>query len=277
MQRTKIEYLTHTWNPIAMRCSPVSPGCANCWHLAMAKRLAGNPRICNEFKNAYAGAIPPVLIHTEVEAPLHLKRSARIGVQFMGDLFHGSLSCDMIRDVLWNIQRCGWHTFFILTKRAGRMKEFFEGAPTLDNLWLGVSVEDQKTADERIPILLQIPAAHRWVSIEPMLGPVDLSIGVAGQILGACDLCGGTDSDCPGCRCNDGINWVVLGGETGSGARPIHPDWVRSIRDQCQGAGVPFFFKSWGDYEKKYNAGSRYDSTNTGRLLDGREWEEPPK
>jgi protein gp37 len=276
----------------------------------MAKRLKANPLLSREEQLAYADPSdpekgPPVLRKKELEAPHHLKKSARIGVQFMGDLFHESIPSDFIREVMWVIQRCGWHTFLILTKRPGRMKDFLEGTPVLDNLWLGVSIEDQKTADERIPILLQAPAAHRWVSVEPILGPVNLNKDFGRQNM--------TWSSSP--PPNYGaptFDWVVCGAETGPKARPLHPDWVRSLRDA---AGVPFFFKGWGEWypnlfmskELKYFEWGTLDikgnwfSTATpwngrqggdsetneyvmekvgkkaaGRLLDGREWIETP-
>ncbi len=235
MQKTKIEYLTHSWSPIAMRCTPVSTGCANCWHLAMAKRLAKNPVIDRNRQTAYAGG-PFLLDEKELEAPLHLKKPARIGVQFMGDLFHDNISMEWIGRILRLARAITQHKFFFLTKRPKRMRDALwpwdiKGdviEPKPDHLFFGISVEDQRTADERIPILLQIPAGHRWVSIEPMLGPVDLEPYLNWERLGE--------------KFNS-LNWVVLGGETGPKARPLHPDWVRSLRDQCRAAGVPFFFK----------------------------------
>ncbi len=254
MNPTKIEYLTHTWNPIAMRCTPVSAGCAYCWHLAMAKRLARNPKICNEFKNAYAGAIPPVLIHTEIDAPLHKKKPTRIGVQFMGDLFHEDITDEFIDKVFETICGCrGRHSFFILSKREKRMFDWFDHAMKISpgwfyphgqgilDLWqtfIGVSVENQATADERIPILLQTRAAHRWVSIEPMLGPVDLS-----EWFGLYEYDEGKYALKVGSRWKDSPDWIVCGGETGPGARPMEIEWARSVVNQCRAAGVPVFVK----------------------------------
>ncbi len=244
MNKTKIQYLDWTWNPIKMRCTPVSAGCANCWHLAMAKRLAKNPSIYREEQKAYAGG-SPMLDQKELEAPIHLRKSARIGVCFMGDLWHEKIEHFQIAQV-WEVARhCQKHIFFFLTKRPNRLKSWtgvksevahippIRGEIWPNNCWLGVSVEDQKTADERIPILLQISATHRWVSIEPMLGAVFL----------------GRDwIDKPRYLETGTLDWIVLGGETGPKARPMHPDWVRSIRDQCQAVGMPFFFKSWGEW-----------------------------
>jgi len=232
----------------------------------------------------------------------------------MGDLFHEEVPDNFISAVL-EIPSCvesEKHDFFVLTKRPQRIprwlkshNERFGTVRELDykpktilgnNLWLGVSVEDQKTADERIPILLQIPAAHLWVSVEPMLSEIDLS-----QYL---------PQMCPvhreihlrGRNCIDKskegsfLDWVVCGGETGPKARPLHPDWLRSLRDQCQVAGVPFFFKSWGTSKcncylnlkqsERINhgrTGISYEcpihdwGQEKGHLLDGKEWREFPK
>lgn len=242
MQRTKIEYLDYTWNPLAMRCE----GCRNCWHLSMVKRLSRNPKICNEFKNAYAGVIPPVLIHTELEAPLHLRKPARIGVQFMGDLFHDSIPGQWIIKVFQIMEQAHWHTFFLLTKR---LQVTLPSMTDLENVWLGVSCEDQKTADERIPILLKTPAAHRWVSVEPMLESVELRLWQYNLQRLAAAVAGRPETHIE--NPIPKLGWVVSGGETGPNARPLHPEWVRSIRDQCQAAGVPFFFKSWGEWLEK--------------------------
>jgi len=303
MNKTKIEYLDYTWNPLAMRCSPVSEGCLNCWHLAMAKRLAKNPMISAEERGAYLEAEgwkgSPQLRNKELEAPFHLKKPARIGVQFMGDLFHESVSSRFINSVIgiMTAEETGHHMFFILTKRPQKMRDYFKNftkcgvilSEFIEGVYLGVSVEDQKTADERIPILLQIPVAKRFVSVEPMLGPIDLT--------------GYRDSEK-----NDrqyletniqALDWVVLGGETGPHARPLYPDWVRSLRDQCQAAGVPFFFKGWGEwaspsqieisimlsiydgdtkrFDPKGKNPFKFGKKKAGRLLDGREWNETPR
>ena len=287
MQRTKIEYLTHTWNPLAMECTPLSDGCRNCWHLAMAKRLVANPRIVPEFRNAYGGVIPPVLIHTELEAPLHLKNPSRIGVQLMGDLFHEEVKFNQIEKIWDTIFNCSfhqdrgqvgviYHTFLILTKRPNRVIDFQKWMEQrnrnvwYDNLWLGVSVEDQKTADERIPILLQIPAAHRFVSVEPMLVPVDLRridyMWLLQKTLREATKDNSMVYEGPGYlnalsgEWNDGedsgrdgkkLDWVICGGETGPKARPLPPDWVRLLVEQCRSASVPIFVKQMGGDKKK--------------------------
>ncbi len=263
MQRTKIEYLTHSWSPIAMRCTPVSAGCDNCWHLVMAKRLSKNPMIDRNRQDAYKGGVP-LLDEEKLYAPQHLKKPARIGTMFMGDLFHESLNWNMQLPVFHEIQSSPRHTFFILTKRPKNMKRFMDSLEDPENrdwpnVYFGVSVEDQKTYDERASILSRIECTHRFISFEPLLGPV------IGEFFNW--------------RCD----WAIVGGETGPYARPSHPDWVRSIKDQCQAAGVPFFFKSWGtprfsniDISDWVSAG--YDPTDKRdrNFLDGRKWKEIP-
>jgi protein gp37 len=304
MNKTKIEYLDYTWNPLAMRCTPISEGCQNCWHLVMTNRLTANPLLPREEQLAYADPSdpdkgPPVLREKELEAPHHRKKSARIGVQFMGDLFHESISSYLIQSTFLSMGEAEWHKYFILTKRPGRMfKELIilfdtdkYGMDIPACFWFGISAENQKTADERIPILLEIPEIKRWLSIEPMLSEIDIEPYLS------------EDPDInPSMRIPD---WIVCGGETGPNARPLHPDWVRFLRDQCQAAGVPFFFKAWGEWapcdhfhqigyglklpwpvmqfgEGQYNIPgqgammTRCGHKRASRLLDGREWIETP-
>lgn len=155
---------------------------------------------------------------------------------------------------------------------------YFDGVAIswpLPNVWVGVTAENQEQADKRIPLLLQTPAALRFVSVEPMLGPVEL---LSNDYLGGCINCE-SYIDCPekctDCNPNPRVDWVVCGGETGPGARPMHPDWVRSLRDQCQDAGVPFFFKSWGEHCYPEQM-SRFGKKAADAMLDGREWREMP-
>lgn len=287
MNKTKIEYLDWTWNPIAMRCTPISEGCRNCWHLAMAKRLAKNHTIpCSE-RTAYSGQLMPtqplfVLRERELEAPLHLRKPARIGCQLMGDLFHKDVPEEWRGKILILARSLSQHKFFFLTKRpkemqvtlwAWDMKGDTSGI-NCNHLWFGVSIEDQKTADERIPILLQIPAIHRWVSVEPMLSNLNLC---------SCSShLPGTLGHLPGCWLRS-LDWVACGGETGPGARPLHPDWVRSLRDQCQVAGVPFFFKGWGEFSPYWEFGDsrlpprKVGKKYSGHFLDGKEFREFPE
>ncbi len=299
MNKTKIQYLDYTWNPIAMRCTPISDGCRSCWHLAMAKRLAANPTLRPVKRYAYEEG-PPFLDKEELEAPLHLKKPSRIGVQFMGDLFHQAIPDGFLLDIFRMMLINPQHTYFLLTKRPERMSKFLSAGliSEADWIWLGVSIENQKTADERIPILLQIPAAHRWVSVEPMLGPVNLR---GYSAVGA---------EKRSCKSNiERLDWTIVGGETDPKARPMHPDWVRSLRDQCQASGTAFFFKGWGEWteiqpvadgdlggdmrrgittivhapgnpEGYFRKGdvwmSRIGKKKAGRLLDDRTWEEYP-
>jgi protein gp37 len=202
-----------------------------------------------------------------LDKPLHWRKPCKIFVCSMGDLFHQAVPTEFIYKVFDVMKSCPQHTFLVLTKRPQRMSpEPKDGICIIfKNIWLGVSVENQKRADERIPILLQIPAAKRFVSIEPMLGLVDLERGR--YFL--------TE---PGPR----LDWVILGGESGPKARPMNPDWVRSVRDQCKAAGVPFFFKQWGEWYPcidRDTGEQREDMVRLGKkkagcLLDGAEHKE---
>jgi protein gp37 len=281
MQKTGIEYLTHTWNPIAMRCTPVSAGCKNCWHLRMANRLGGNSALSERRRSAYNIGVPWI-VDRELSAPLKRKEPAVIGVQFMGDLFHESVTNEQIAAVFGVMADCPRHVFAVLTKRPKRAFSWFEWAKKqvifrrdgkrgfyldprsnnifgfkiwpLPNVWFGVSIEDQKTADERIPVLLQIPAEKRFVSVEPLLARVSLDRLTENQeVQGDADthwLTGYTISDgCyePWIDDKHRINWVICGAETGPGKRLMNLDWARSVREQCKSASVPFFFKKDSD------------------------------
>ena len=228
--KSRIEWTDATWNPV-MGCSRVSEGCQRCYALRMIRRYAGRlgwPDAPNEV----------TLFPERLDEPLRWRQPRRVFVCSMADLFHPDVPTSFIDRVLQVIEACPLHTFIILTKRPENLEAKLYGVTDdnpcrelasgdyLPNLWLGVSVENQARADERIPLLLRVPAAVHWVSIEPMLGPVDLT-GMLG----------------------DGkLSWCVVGGETGPGARPMHPDWVRSVRDQCCATGTAFFFKSWGEW-----------------------------
>jgi len=181
MKKTNIQYLDYTWNPVSMRCDRVSPGCDNCWHLRMANRLAANPMMGLEKRPAYAGG-NPVMDGAELDAPLKLKKPSRIGVQFMGDLFHEKIQSAWLSGIFNVMKNCPQHTFFILTKRPKHLLNFVAGLGELDNIWFGVSVENQETADRRIPILLQCPVKHRWISAEPLLGKINII-----KYLGGCN------------------------------------------------------------------------------------------
>ncbi len=250
MNRTGIEYLTHTWNPIAMRCTRVSAGCANCWHLAMANRLGGNESMGEDRRAAYRGDGPPVLREDELTAPLTLRKPAVIGVQFMGDIFHDAVLFKWIVSIFQIMQACPQHTFCILTKRPGPTLEYLstDGYPS-SNIWLGVTAENQQAADERIPLLLQCSAAVRFVSIEPILSGVNM-VAInhgGGETLNALTAEITTHRDHT-FRTSDTnpVNWVIVGGETGPGARLAKLEWFYEIRDQCRAADVPLFVKTLG-------------------------------
>jgi len=246
MNRTRIEYLDYTWNPISMRCTPVSDGCLNCWHLAMAKRLTKNPLIDRNRQTAYAGG-PFLLDEKELDAPMNLKNPSRIGVQFMGDIFHEHVNPEWM-DAIWEVMAaCPRHTFMVLTKRPQNIDRLLYGVTEecgcrelgggdyLSNVWLGVSVEDQKTADERIPILLQIPEAKRFVSVEPMLGPVDLETYLNfGRLVEKWDS----------------LNWVIIGGLSlpGGKIQPPKHEWLNYLIHQSDAARIPIFIKPNAGY-----------------------------
>ncbi len=262
MASTKIEWADKVWNPIT-GCSPISEGCNNCYARRMANRLKG--------RCGYPADDPfRVMAHFgRVQEPLGWKKPKRVFVCSMGDLFHKDVNFFWIDEVFEYMLRAPHHTYMVLTKRPQRLYEWCDSTGNRSELlqrsraWIGVTAENQKRADERTPILLQIPAAVRFVSVEPMLGPVDfdeIKIGCAHRPLYcACS------ADCDHAK----LDWVISGGETGAGARPMHPDWARSLRDQAVSAGVPFFFKGWGRWiQNPSNAGKR--------TLDGREWNEFP-
>lgn len=230
---TKIQWTDETWNPTT-GCSRVSEGCRNCYiertpPFRMAGRKLGDP----------------VQLHPDrLDSPLHWKKPRRVFVNSLSDLFHEDVSWTFILSVFTTMEKSPQHTFQILTKRPERMlpvvewvgRKFIEMGDLwpLPNVWLGVSVEDQKTADERIPILLQVPAAVRFLSVEPLLGPVDLLYSAFN----------GADSF----GRMEGLDWVIVGGESGPKSRPCDLAWIRSIVEQCKGAAVPCFVKQLGDY-----------------------------
>jgi len=251
---SKIEWTMQTWNPV-VGCDKVSEGCKNCYAITMAHRLMHMPAS----KDKYAGTVEKTaggklnwtgkvnLDHSALQKPLNTKKPTTFFVNSMSDLFHEDVPFEFIMEVFFIMQKCPQHTFQILTKRPKRMVEWFTewtpnpfGVPyePLKNVWIGVSVENQKTADERIPLLQNVPAAVRFLSCEPLLGPVDIMKAVG------CYLSPSRFS----WNINREIHWVIAGGESGHGARPSHPDWFRQLRDQCKAANVPFFFKQWGEW-----------------------------
>jgi protein gp37 len=271
---TKIEWCKNkdggqgkTWNPVT-GCTKISPGCQNCYAERMAKRLRG--RCGYDAENPFKATLHP----NRLEEPLRWRKPSMIFVCSMGDLFYEGVPFYYIYSVFITMKHCPQHTFLVLTKRPKRMKEFIVDCYAYEspsgNVWLGVTAENRPMWDERVNILKQLEAAKKFVSYEPALGS-----------LGEVDL--------------SGLDWIICGGETGPHARPVHPDWVRGLRDQCQSAGVPFFFKQWGEYcfpsqmpEETYQAlQDRYNldveipwkvgKKAAGRLLDGREWSEMPE
>ncbi|MEN6320704.1 MAG: DUF5131 family protein [Syntrophaceae bacterium] len=275
MQKTGIEYLDYTWNPMAMRCTPCSPGCEHCWHLRMADRLKDNPKLDMDERFAFAGDGYPFLLRMkELEAPLRLKKPAVIGVQFMGDLFHEDVPFEFQLKAYWAMAKEVRHTFIILTKRPKIMAEFIEQWETrartydddcdlsLPNVWHGLTVCNQPELDAKIEDFLRVQG-KKFISYEPALGAVDFSPYLPTKDM--CARCGwiplegmqrylsihGAGAQCVRCKDilpNASIDLIIAGGETGPGARPLHPEWVRSVRDQCAAAGVPFFFKQWGEW-----------------------------
>jgi protein gp37 len=225
MADTKIEWADKVWNPIT-GCSKISEGCQNCYAERMANRLKG--------RYGYPEDNPfEVTVHEDrLEEPLKWKKPSRVFVCSMGDLFHEDIDPSVIQDALWCMEKVPQHTFLILTKRPDTMRKylrvFYHQKKIPGNIWFGVTVENQQRADERIPILLQIPAAVRFVSVEPMLGFVDLE-----RYLGRKAV-------------SEGIDWVICGGETGPGARPAQQKAIVDLYKQAKAANIPFFFKKWG-------------------------------
>lgn len=246
---TGIEWTEATWNPVT-GCDRVSEGCDHCYALTLAKRLKamGNARYQHDGDPKTSGPGFGVTLHEDqLDLPRSLRRPRLIFVNSMSDMFHESVPDEFIDRAFGVMRETPWHTYQTLTKRAGRMASLLskwakQGHEPPPNLWLGVSVENQRWADIRIPKLLQTPAAIRFLSCEPLIGAIKIGPSVRD------------------------IDWVIVGGESGPGHRPMDPSWPRDLRDECDGAGVPFFFKQWGGATPK--AG--------GRHLAGRTWDEMP-
>lgn len=211
MGKTRIEWTDRTWNPVT-GCTKVSAGCINCYAERMAKRLRG--------RCGYPADDPfRVTLHpSRLEEPLRITKRSVFFVCSMGDLFHEDVPEPFINQVLGVIERAHWHVFLVLTKRAERMSKFFSDRLPPPNLWLGVSCEDATTARWRIDCLARTSGGRKFVSFEPLLAPIDPELVY-------------------------GVSWVIAGCETGPGARPMHPDWVRSLRDLCDDGGYMFFLK----------------------------------
>ncbi|HWR57359.1 MAG TPA: phage Gp37/Gp68 family protein [Thermodesulfovibrionales bacterium] len=233
-QKSAIEWTGSTWNPIT-GCVKISPGCMHCYAERMAKRLQamGQLNYVNGFKLA--------MHEHALELPLQWKKPQAIFVNSMSDLFLKDVPVRFIKRVFDVMGKASQHTFQVLTKRADRLHALSAELPWMPNIWMGVTVENSDYT-QRIDYLRQTGAYLKFLSIEPLLGPIPhLNL--------------------------DGIDWVIVGGESGPGARPMKPEWVMDIRNQCKSAGVPFFFKQWGGVRKK----------KAGRELDGRTWDEMPK
>jgi protein gp37 len=229
-----IEWTQATWNPVT-GCTKISTGCKNCYAERMSKRLKamGKPQYANGFKLT--------LQPTALELPLRWKRPRTIFVNSMSDLFHKDVPVHFIQEVFHVMNRCPQHTFQILTKRPELTAAYASSLSWTSNIWMGTSVENAFVL-HRVKSLVEVPARIRFLSVEPLLGPIpNLPV--------------------------DGIQWVIVGGESGPGARPMEAKWVLDIRDRCQEKRVPFFFKQWGGVNKK----------RAGRLLDGERYDEMPE
>ena len=235
-----IEWTEATWNPVT-GCTQISPGCANCYAKTFAERFRGVPG------HPYEMGFDLTLRPQRLEQPLSWKKPQLIFVNSMSDLFHEAVPDEFIKSVFATLKAADWHTFQLLTKRPERLAELAPALEFPDNLWVGVSVENQRWTS-RIDHLREVPAAVRFLSCEPLLGP-----------LKNLDL--------------TGIHWVIVGGESGHHARPMKAGWARGVRDQCRQQGVPFFFKQWGAFDEE---GVKRGKSRTGRLLDSMTWDALP-
>lgn len=233
-----IEWTDSTWNPVT-GCTKVSRGCDNCYAERIAERFRGVPG--HHFRNGFDLTLRP----DRVDQPLAWKRPRMIFVNSMSDLFHKDIPADFIDAIFDTMEEANWHIYQILTKRSSLMRNYlrhrYGGRPVPQHIWCGVSVEDSG-ATTRIDHLLETPASTRFLSVEPLLGPI-----------------GGVELD--------GISWVIVGGESGPNARPMDPNWVIQIRDLCEASQIPFFFKQWGGTTAK----------SGGRLLNGKEHNALPR
>jgi len=239
--QTSIEWTEQTWNP-AVGCSKVSPGCAHCYAEVMARRLKAM-RV-----KGYEKGFKLTLLPNRLEEPLQRTKPTVYFVNSMSDMFHENIPDDYIRKVFDVIRKAEHHTFQVLTKRAERMADFFKHYQPPRNAWLGVTVEDRRFGIPRLDLLRQVPAAIRFISAEPLL-----------EDLGVLDL--------------SGIDWVIVGGESGPKARPMKQEWVLNIKRQCEQQSAAFFFKQWGGWGAD---GKKRAKKHNGRLLEGRTWDEVP-
>ena len=232
--KSRIEWTEVTWNPVT-GCTKVSPGCKFCYAESMARRLRAMG------VDRYRSGFKLTLQEDLIDLPKRWRKPRTVFVNSMSDLFHDEVPLEFTKRVFATMEQTPQHTYQILTKRSHRLREIASHLPWPRNVWVGVSVEDQQRLS-RIPDLVEVPAAVRFLSIEPLLEALpDIPLR--------------------------GVHWVIVGGESGHQARPIQKHWVREIRDQCIEEGVPFFFKQWGGKNKK----------KAGRLLDKRTWNEMPR
>jgi protein gp37 len=229
-----IEWTEATWNPVT-GCDRISPGCAHCYARTFAERWRGVP------DHPYEQGFDLRLWPQRVDQPLRWRRPRQIFVNSMSDLFHEDIPPDFIAEVFGTMVAADWHIFQILTKRPERLLELADELPWPSNVWMGVSIENRRFV-HRADLLREVPAAIRFISAEPLLGPLD-----------GLDL---TD-----------IHWLIAGGESGPGHRPVREEWVVNLRDRCEEDDVAFFFKQWGGIRPK----------SRGRMLEGREWNGMPR
>lgn len=290
-KKSHINWTDGTWN-IITGCIPISPGCANCYASQLAgTRLKNHPSrigLTKEVNGRHVWTGEVRFNREWLNQPLRWKKPQKIFVCAHGDLFHENVSDEWLNDIFEVMAYAQQHTFQILTKRPDRMSVYLSDLPMiLPNVWIGVTVENQKTADERIPVLLDTPATKHYLSMEPLLESINISRWLRNQ---------------------PGIDWIIVGGESGPNARPMHPNWVRSLRNQCIDACVPFFFKQWGEWlparkdkygnvefcdqnsiphdgflkcrvtslDDKFTA-FRFGKKVAGRQLDGKTWDEVPE
>ncbi len=234
-----IEWTQATWNPVT-GCTKVSPGCAHCYAETFAERFRGVPG--HPYENGFDLQLRP----ERLELPLQWKRGRLIFVNSMSDLFHEEVPDEYIASVFETMNRAWWHSFQVLTKRPERAAALTRELTWTENIWMGTSVENQRWV-RRVDALRETPATVRFLSCEPLLGPLRLDLS--------------------------GIRWVIVGGESGPKARPMKEEWAESIRRQCEDAGVAFFFKQWGAHDCN---GRRVGKSRAGRLLHGRTWDAMP-
>lgn len=288
--RAAIEWTDATWNPVT-GCTKVSPGCDNCYAETLAERFRGTAG--HYFEQGFDVQLRP----DKLDQPLRWRKPRRVFVNSMSDLFHKDIPDEYVARVFAVMASAPRHTFQVLTKRPARMRSLLNASAfqqkvqrlipgvgndpyigkhfhtwPLPNVWIGVSTETQEWADIRIPQLLDTPAAVRFISAEPLIGPVDIFRSAL------------IDRE-------PGLDWVIVGGESGRNARPMHPAWVRTLRDECVSAGIPFHFKQWGEWTPerghRFSDFHQFDDNPSsfmmrvgkkvaGRVLDGRTWDQQP-